>query len=436
MTASYEHLPENGLDPSDSHVRHSIKPAFLYATPGPLRERLCGLTLARVKTATFDIVEDDEPAPVPGKRWIMLGSDNSELAILETVEVHEMRLADVPWSLAEAEGESFVDLAHWRRAHESFWASIGYPVTDNTQVRCERIRVIEELPGAVGARYPVLEVVIDEAELEWVSGLLSEFDTIGIEEVRDGSTTNGTPIRDGQVLLRAGFASDQAAAEAEQELDGPWQRRFEVLIGNDWLDAWRESFAPVEIGRLLIWPAWTVPAPQPAPGQVVVPFDPGRAWGTGGHESTKLALTLLQTINLDEWRVFDAGCGSGILGVAAALLGAALVDGVDIDMASPAIAAANADRAGVSDRVRVSTTPIEAWANNHMHTYDGIVANILAPVLIEIAPQLLRLRRQSAPVILAGLIGSQVERVAEAYSPLRIINRVNDGEWVGLLLQT
>jgi ribosomal protein L11 methyltransferase len=412
---------------------HSL-PVWEYATPGPLRERLCGLTLAGRKTTTFDLI-DNETAPTEvGGRSVMVGSDGSRLAILEVVEVSSMRFADVPWNLARDEGESFVDIADWAEAHRRFWNGIGCEVNDDSLVQCERFRLVEVLPAATAARYPVVEVLVPLADVEFASAELAELDTIGIEECETGTTTNGQTIPEGHVMLRAGFASDDAAAYAEEELSPPWRRRFEVLIGDDWLDAWRDGFEPVAVNNIVIWPSWWTDEPDASAGHLIIRFDPARAWGTGGHESTKLALLLLQQLTLTGRTVFDAGCGSGILSVAAALLGARHVMGADVDMASPGITRANAEHNGVGATIVATTEPIADIAKAQAGAFDVVVANILAPVLIEIAPALRALRAPHAPVILAGLIDSQVERVTRAFHPLQCVQIESDGVWRGLVL--
>jgi ribosomal protein L11 methyltransferase len=434
-------------DPSDL-------PDWLYATPGPLRERLCGLSLAGVKTATFDVVDPTEPPPSAGSRWVMRGSDGSALAVLEVTECIEMRFAQVPWELASAEGESFVDLADWRSAHEAFWNGVGVPVDDDTMVRCERFRLMHRLPGADGPRFPTVEVLVPEADVEWASAELAEYDIVGIEEIRNGeirsgetlniqtrnaetvsTTTNGTPIGEGHVLLRVGCPSDAHAAELEQQLSKPWWRRFEVLIGDDWLDSWRDDFQPIEVGPILVWPAWFGDPPALTSPRIAIPFEPGRAWGTGAHQSTQLALRLLLRLDLRGAKVFDAGCGSGLLSVAAAKLGANEVLGCDIDMTAPAIAHANAERAGVRDRVTATTQSIRELTESTSGRWDVVVANILAPVLIDHADDLQQLVALNGHIVLAGLIDEQLERVSNAYLPFRVITTLADGTWQGLLLQ-
>jgi ribosomal protein L11 methyltransferase len=278
---------------------------------------------------------------------------------------------------------------------------------------------------------------VREADAEWVSSDLAELDTIGIEEVIGTHTTNGTEVPPAHVLYRAGFVSDLAAATAERELSGDIWRRLEVVIGNEWLDAWRDGFEPVEVGRVLIWPAWQGDPPEPTTvDQIVLSFDPGRAWGTGGHESTKLALRLLQSLpELIDATLLDAGCGSGILSVAAIRLGAAHADGVDTDMSAPEITRNNAVRNFVGEHIIASNTLVVDLAQTHTGAYDVVVANILAPVLIELASDLLRLRKPGAPIVLAGLIDSQIERVVAAYAPLTATRVISDGVWRGLILR-
>ncbi len=426
---------------------HESLPLWEYATPGPLRERLSGLTLAGVKTTTFDTVDPAEQPPVVGSQWVMVGSDSARLAVLEVIEVIEMRLGDVPWELAEAEGESFTDLADWRHAHNRFWASVGESVTDDTMVRCERFVVVETLPGATGPRFPVVEVLVGHDDIEWVSAELAELDTIGIEEVAAGSTTNGTPIAEGMVMLRAGFVSDHLAAAAEQELSQPHWRRFEVLIGDDWLDAWRDGFEPVSVGRFLIWPDWLdLGGRDQAVGEEsgaveVIRFDPGRAWGTGGHQSTQLALALLQSLPpsvIHDAMVLDAGCGSGLLSIAAALMGAAHVDAVDIDIAAPPIVDRNATLNAVEHVITASTEPVASLGQRSAGAYTVVLANILAPVLVELAPHLRAALKPDGWLILAGLIDTQIDMIEAAFNggpaPLKVRQIVEDGVWRGMLL--
>lgn len=176
------------------------------------------------------------------------------------------------------------------------------------------------------------------------------------------------------------------------------------LEDQDWVRASQAQFAPVTIGaRLWIGPSWHA-AP---PGRVSVSIDPGLAFGTGTHPSTKLVLAYLETTIRGGERVLDYGCGSGILAIAAAKLGAAHVDGVDVDPQAVETAAANACANGIALN---ATLPGALGAAD----YDLVVSNILAQPLIVLAPLLAARGRR---VALSGILDEQAEEVMCAYRP-------------------
>jgi ribosomal protein L11 methyltransferase len=428
-------------------------PRWEYATPGPLRERLNGLTLAGAKTTTFGLevfeeIDGEEP-PTVGDQSVMIGTNGTELAIVEVVAHVTMRLADVPWALANAEGESFVDVADWRTAHERFWEQFlseirehtgdpGWVVNDDTIVTCTHVRVVRKLPAADSARFPVVECVISSTDVEWVSAELIDLDATGIEEIAGGPgivTTNEAAVRDGEVVLRAGFGTDDAAVAAEAELnrlDRSWRARYEVLLGDEWLDAWREYFEPQRIGRVLVVGDWdgADPVIASAASDVVLRLDPARSFGTGAHQSTRLMIDALQRIDLNDAAVLDVGCGSGVLSIAALLLGASSAHGTDTEDAALEVMLANARRNEVADRCTTSRASV-----GYTRTYDVVLANILAPVLIELAPVLLSAVAPRGNLLLAGLIEDQVPRVSAAFASMQVVETLTDGNWRCLRLQ-
>jgi ribosomal protein L11 methyltransferase len=429
-----------------------ILPRWEYAIPGPLRERLNGLTLAGAKTTTFGLqvfddidFENGESLPFVSQRWTMVGTNGAELAILEVVGHEHMRLADVSWELANAEGESFVSVADWRTAHEAFWQPFlaeirtftGDPdwvVSDDTVTTCTHIRVEKTLPGANMARFPVVECVVGSSDVEFASTDLLDLDTTGIEEIDGGpgvTTTNGSAVPNGSVLLRAGFGSDEAAVAAEAALNQihrEWLPRFEVLLGDEWLDAWREHFEPQHIGRVSIVGDWVGASSDSAPPpdtDVVIRLDPSRSFGTGAHQSTRLMIEAMQRSSIEGLTVFDVGCGSGVLSIAALLLGAAAAHGTDTEDAALEVTLDNARRNGVSDRCTTSRPS----AIVSTRTYDLVLANILAPVLIELAPMLSAAVGSNGRLLLAGLIEEQVERVVKAFPEFSLKETLTDGNW-------
>jgi ribosomal protein L11 methyltransferase len=311
-------------------------------------------------------------------------------------------------------------------------------------------------PSNDGSRYPVVECITPLADLEWASAELYDLGTVGIEELDPAALTTPRTSSESSdatvelVGLRAGFPSESMAHAAaaflrsgEADREFPWQPLVEIIVGNDWLDAWREHFEPLRVDRIVIAPAWKQhdgllvedPILKNLSAQdIVLWLEPGRAWGTGAHASTALCLSALQRVpgeNLKSLHVLDVGCGSGVLGVAALLLGAASAYGIDIDETSPGVTLENAARNGVDDRCSASTEPVSQVVGS----YEVVLANILAPVLIELSAEIAARVSLRGSLILAGLIEEQRERVVAAYRGFVVEHTDRQGEWVGLTLR-
>lgn len=216
--------------------------------------------------------------------------------------------------------------------------------------------------------------------------------------------------------LVAGFPDRADAERAARDLGG---EVVEVSPGA-WLDAWRAFAHPVRAGRLVVVPAWIEPPPTGA-DDVVVPIDPGRVFGHGGHPTTRLLLEELDGRVTGGESVLDVGCGSGVLAVAAARLGAGRVVAVDIDPEAVTVTRANAARNGVT--VEVSTTPVTEVAGH----FDLVLANIGAGVLEELAPTLLAL---GDVLLLSGVLGDRAGEVADRYAGTAAVTEL-DG-WVAI----
>ena len=189
----------------------------------------------------------------------------------------------------------------------------------------------------------------------------------------------------------------------------------------DWVRRSQAQFGPLQFGRRLwIVPSWHTP---PAPPALVVRLDPGLAFGTGSHPSTRLILNFLEREVRGNERVLDYGCGSGILALAAARLGAREVHGVDVEPQANEVARDNARMNGVELR----TSLPEQLAPG---AYDLVLANILAAPLIRLAPELAARTRAGGRVLLSGILASQAEEVSDAYrGPFDCSIAALEGEW-------
>ena len=210
----------------------------------------------------------------------------------------------------------------------------------------------------------------------------------------------------------------------EQLAEPVSDHRFEALEDQPWERAWMDDFQPMQFGRRLwIVPSWCEP---PVATDVNLRLDPGLAFGTGTHETTALCLTWLDGEDLTGKRILDFGCGSGVLAIAALLLGAAHADGCDIDPQALDASRSNAEMNGVSERLDLH----EADKLPDAH-WDVLVANILAGPLVELAPRLAALCRAGGRLALSGILAEQAEEVRSAYQQwFDLAATEQRGDWV------
>lgn len=226
----------------------------------------------------------------------------------------------------------------------------------------------------------------------------------------------------------ASFPTPAAAREVAGEMSS--RRAALVEVDPAWRDAWREFAQAVEVGgRLLVAPAWReVPV---GTGRLVLRIDPGQCFGSGSHPSTRLILAVLDREPPSPAdAVLDVGCGSGILSVAAALLGAGSVTAVDIDPAAVEITAVNAAANGVAGTVTASLTP----AADLTGRFDLALVNVTAGVQAELGPDVVRLVRPGGRILVAGLLPGQWRHVASAYDGAAVMVRTELDGWEGLEL--
>jgi ribosomal protein L11 methyltransferase len=224
-----------------------------------------------------------------------------------------------------------------------------------------------------------------------------------------GSASTLWPVSRVTALFAQDVDVDAALAHAAAAVARPVPAHERATVADqDWVRASRAQFGPVRVDEgLWIVPSWCVP---PDPSATIVTLDPGLAFGTGSHPTTSLCLQWLRAHASPDARVLDYGCGSGILAIAAAKLGAARVAGTDID--PQAIAAS--DRNARANGVRAWFGAPDALPGD---AYTIVVANILANPLILLAPALARRTAAGGRIALSGILESQAAEVRDAYTP-------------------
>jgi ribosomal protein L11 methyltransferase len=199
--------------------------------------------------------------------------------------------------------------------------------------------------------------------------------------------------------------------------------RVRAVEARDWERVWLADWKSMRFGRRLWVCPTTAAAPEDA-NAVIVRLDPGLAFGTGTHPTTALCLQILESLPLSDRALIDYGCGSGILGIAALMLGAAHVTAVDLDPQALIATRDNAIRNGVSAQLETQSVPAK------LRPADCVIANILAEPLIELAPLLTAVCSLNGDLILSGILKMQAYAVKAAYtSAFDMVQVVGRDDW-------
>ena len=204
---------------------------------------------------------------------------------------------------------------------------------------------------------------------------------------------------------------------------------LDSCVEEDWINNWKQYFKPIPVGqKLLIRPTWE--EVQNSGGRTVLDLDPGLAFGTGTHETTRLCMELLEQYVQPGMNVLDVGCGSGILSVAALLLGADKAVGVDIDELAVKTAVENAEINHVEERF---TGICGNLTDQVTGTYDIVVANIVADVIIMLTKDVEQFMKPDTVYLMSGIIDTREQDVLAAVEQhFTIIDRKEEKGWVAL----
>jgi ribosomal protein L11 methyltransferase len=309
-----------------------------------------------------------------------------------------------------------------------------------------------------------LAVEADLEAVEAVSEILGRFAQggtsvePGFELVDEGLGARVDPARPATVRAyvpaRDPAAAEAAAAEADRALGhlrvfglrpiGPL--RTAIVHEADWAEAWKRHFPVLRVGRIVIRPSWR--RHRARPGDVVVALDPGMAFGTGLHPTTRLCLEALDGLAragviagpgdpggpgdpVDPARVLDVGCGSGILAIAAVRLGARSALGLDLDPIAIESTVANARRNRIVRRIRASHGSLPSG----MPPFRIVLANLIAGVLVELAVPLVAELEPGGRLVASGIFVDREDDVRTAFAAagLEVVDRVAEGDWVALV---
>ncbi len=286
----------------------------------------------------------------------------------------------------------------------------------------ETVPAVTQLFGRWGRGGAVVEQIADDSAGSTVKAyLLAEED----EALRQ--------VEIGLALLRRAYGSADTGRLPEL--------RIRLLTETDWAEAWKAGYDVLRIGRrLVIRPGWRDYTPQP--GDLVIELDPGMAFGSGLHPTTRLCLEALENHLRPGQAVLDVGTGSGILAIAAARLGASHVLALDTDPLAVQIARENVARNYVESVVHVEvgtleiSNPKSPWpAGQDGQISNLAVANILAETIIELAPALAAQLSPAGILIASGIITDRADAVVASLreSGLLPVERRDDGDWVALV---
>ena len=263
-----------------------------------------------------------------------------------------------------------------------------------------------------------MEVSCAAADAELVADLLFSAGAGAVAEEADADR--------GVTLLVADL--DPASVGGFEQVPGPPRKLRVVEVDPGWATAWRDHARARRAGPFVVRPPWVEPPPGPRDGTVDLVVDPGEAFGSGSHPTTRLCLAALAEEVRTGDTVLDVGCGSGILAVGALLLGAGSALGIDTDPGSPPVATAVARANGVADRFEASGRPLADVVARG--PWDVVVANLPIGAIEDVGAQLEAGTRRI--LVASGLLADRVPRARRSVPGLELRARAEEDGWVAL----
>lgn len=297
--------------------------------------------------------------------------------------------------------------------------------------------------------YIEIEVTTNKDGADFLSALFFDFNAEGVEikdptEIENVIAEKGfwdyvdeslLNIKDTSVVVKAFFKPNVNADEIVKAIGELDCVKSDVKVfekeSEDWSVKWRAFYKPRKIGNLIIKHEWE--EYNANDNEVVFTIEPGQAFGTGEHESTSMCLTLAQKIDLKDKTVLDIGCGSGILGISAVLLGARNAVLTDLDGKAVEIAKDNVKKNGVDKKIKVLCEDL----STSNYKYDIVFANLTADLLIRLSKRVSINVRSGGYMIVSGIIKEREQEVVDAFSSVgftvKDMERVNS--WTAFILR-
>lgn len=300
-------------------------------------------------------------------------------------------------------------------------------------------------------RWMKLELSVPEELVEGISNFMIEIGAQGVyEETLEPWVANDLPELVGNDVVYAYLPFDPHLENRMAKLQGyiesladlfPEQAKVsykqETIEDPDWGEQWKKYFKPLRVGReIVIKPTWERYAPEG--GDIVIEIDPGMAFGTGQHASTRMCLEALEDViakdrGIKAWEVLDVGTGTGILGIACAKLGAEKVLCLDVDKKAVSIARENIEMNDVADRVKAVSRDVSSLEGS----FDLIVANLTEKILTKLRSTLVGLLRPRGYLIISGIIVENRAMIEENFlsDPLVLHRSLTEKEWICYVLK-
>jgi ribosomal protein L11 methyltransferase len=310
------------------------------------------------------------------------------------------------------------------------------------------------MPDVATDREALLEAT---DRMEGLAALLAELDSVGGVEVRDPSCIAEGPdfvaVERPELIAYTTPRGREEVVQGARELAEQLGLRVTIEAqdhaGDDWRDVWKRWYRPLHFAAagvaLLIRPSWVDRSPGDPERELIL--DPGRAFGTGLHESTRLCLRAMVELaarSVTPGRAIDLGCGSGILGLAAARLWPGLLEPgaltlVDHDPEAVATACENAEANSMAAPIHFLTLGLDGPepppALRQLGLVDLILANIRPAILIPCAPAIVALLAPGGTLVLSGILDEEGDKVAAAYPDLELVERLREADWCALVLR-